>query len=269
MASVIRARLGLLIWLLDTTTGAAVEENNVQFFADGKQIRPEARGQGSFVLINTERTDFCLETHVYGFEKDVSYVRYEELDDRIPTCVVFLIPSEKNAKGDTVTSIFGNLPFLECLEAVDPTRVTCRSSDFTEKTRKMTVIKQAGRLLEMDYGHYALLQADGKRYEKINVSETDAVSKITLKEPLKMPFSVNAPICRVVYGKTDSDGNYLLRVRDDATGIKLLVRYTVKGKTYFQQIDVKDPENNKLDISKSVTEEIPEKTEEKSNESAG
>ncbi len=260
MASVIRARLGLLIWLIDTTTGASVEENNVQFFADGKRIYPEPRGSGCFVLINTEPADFCLDVAAYGFERKSIDVRFEELDDRIPTCVVFLIPSEKNAKGGSVTSIFGNLPFLESLEAVDPSRPVCRLSDFTAKTRKMTVIKQSGKTLEMDYSQYGLLQADGKRYEKIIVSDTDTVSKLTLKEPLKWPYTVNASLCRVIFGSVTPDGDYLLRIRDDSSKLSLLVRYAVKGEIYFQQIDPNDPDNNKLDLSKAVSVEPEPKT---------
>ncbi|MCR5278226.1 MAG: hypothetical protein K6E19_02185 [Lachnospiraceae bacterium] len=256
MASVIRAKLGLLISLLDTTTGAAVEEKNVLFFADGAPIRPDSRGSGSFVLINTERKNFSLGVEVYGYEKECIDVRYEELDDRIPTCVVFLIPSEKNAKGVAVTSFFGNLPLIESLEAVDPSRVVCRLSDFTEKTRKMTVIKQAGKMLDMGYGEYALLQADGNSYEKIVVSETDAVSKLTLTDTLKMPYTVNVPIARVIFGRTAKNGDYMLRIRDDATNTVLLVRFVVKGKVYFQKIDPRDPENNKLDIKKAISGDI-------------
>ncbi len=254
-ASVIRAKLGLLIWLVDTSTGAAVEENNVQFFADDNPMRPAPRGGGCFVLINTEPIDFNLKVKVFGYEDASVDVRFEELDDRIPTCVVFLIPSEKNAKGDTVTSIFGNLPFLESIEAVDLGSVVCRLSDYNEKKLTMSVIKPAGKLLELDYMHYALLKADRKSYEKIVVSGINPEQKIILKDALQTPYTVNSPICRVIFGKVDNKGNYLLRVRNDAEEKKFLVRYTVKGTVYFQQMDLGNPENTKLDIEKSIKEE--------------
>lgn len=115
-------------------------------------------------------------------------------------------------------------------------------------------------MLEMDYSQYGLLQADGKRYEKIIVSGSDTVSKLTLKEPLKWPYTVNASLCRVIFGSVTPDGDYLLRIRDDSSKQSLLVRYTVKGETYFQQIDLNDPENNSLDISKAVSGEPETKT---------
>ena len=245
-ASVIRAQLGLLIRLIDTTTGAAVEENNVRFFVNGQSARPAPRGDGCFVFINIERVDFCLDVETFGYERAGIDVRYEELDDRIPTCDIFLIPSEKHAKGETVIGIFGNLPFLEAIEAVDRNRPVCRISDFTVKTCKMKVIRQAGRTLDMDYGHYGLLQADGNSYEKILVSETDAVQMIKLKDALQMPYTVNAPIARIVFGSVDEKGNYLLRIRDDSDSHDYLLRYVVKGEVCYQQTDFRDPENFKL-----------------------
>ncbi len=241
-ASVIRAQLGLLIRLMDTTTGAAVEERNVQFFSDGQRVHPAPRGNGCFVFINIERVNFRLSVRVSGFEKHDLDVRYEELDDRIPTCDIFLIPSEKNAKGEPVIGIFGNLPFLEAIEAVDLNRPLCRISDFAEKTKIMKVIRQAGRVLDVSYGHYGLLQADGKSYEKLTVTgTTDNSQGLYVTEPLKMPFTVNAPILRIVFGSVDQEGNYCLRTRDDSSTLVFLVRYIVKGEEHFQQVDFHDP----------------------------
>lgn len=254
-ASVIHARLGLLIRLVDTSTGAAVEEREIQFLADGERVRPAPRGNGCFVFINTERTDFRLTVQVVGFESYSTDVRFEELDDRIPTCDIFLIPSERNAKGESVIGIFGNLPLLEALEAVDVNRPLCRFSDFTEKTRKMTVIKQAGRVLDMDYGHYGLLAADGKSYEKIVVSGMDRNQALILKEPLAQPFTVNAPISRVVFGSVNDNGDYLLRVRDDSTNLRYLVRYIVSGEVRFQEVDFHDPATWKLALDRRTEDE--------------
>ena len=265
-ASVIRARLGLLIRLIDTTTGAAVEENNVRFFVNGQSARPAPRGDGCFVFINIERVDFRLDVETFGYERAGIDVRYEELDDRIPTCDIFLIPSETHAKGETVIGIFGNLPFLEAIEAVDRSRPVCRISDFTEKTRKMKVIRQAGRTLDLDYGHYGLLQADGNSYEKIFVSETDAVQMIKLKDALQMPYTVNAPIARVVFGSVDAEGNYLLRIRNNSDRQDYLLRYVVKGEVCFQQTDFSDPENFKLTAHEKKAKAKPVQKKEESEE---
>jgi hypothetical protein len=199
------------------------------------------------VFINIERQNFRLDVRVGGFEEAGAFVRYEELDDRIPTCDIFLIPSERHAIGETVIGIFGNLPCLEALEAVDVNRPLCRISDFVEKTMKMKVIRQAGRVLDVGYMHFGLLAADGKSYEKLTVSGTDEKDQALLvKEPLKQPFTVNAPILRVVFGSVDQEGNYYLRTRDDSSNLVFLVRYVVKGEERFQQVDFHDPETWRL-----------------------
>ncbi|MBR5420231.1 MAG: hypothetical protein IK115_03675 [Lachnospiraceae bacterium] len=267
-ASVIRAKLGLLIRLIDTTTGAAVEESNVRFFVNGQSARPAPRGGGCFVFINTEREDIRLDVEAFGFEKAGADVRYEELDDRIPTCDIFLIPSERNAQRGTVIGIFGNLPFLEALEAITPDYPLCRLGSFNVKGHKMTVIKQAGRALDMDYGYYGILQADGNSYEKIIVSSTDADSTAILKKDLQLPYTVNAAVCRIIFGSVDAKGNYLLRIRDKGGSSKLLVRYVRKGEEYFQRIDLKVPEECVLNAhlqkkKKPVIEAAEEKEETK------
>ncbi len=240
-ASVIRARLGLLIRLIDTTTGAAVEESDVRFFVNGQRARPASRGAGSFVFINTERENILLSVQAFGYEEAETYVDFEKLDDRIPVCDIFLIPSEKYAKGEPVIGIFGNLPFLEAVECVDLNRPVCRISDYSEKTRKMSVIRQPGRILDLSYGYYGLLQPDGKSYEKVIVSGTEKEQYAVLKEPLQQKAAVNSPLFRIIFGKADSRGNYILRVRDDSDRLEMLVCCRVKGEDRNQIVDFHDP----------------------------
>ena len=68
-AFVIKARLDLLVSLVDTTTGATVNERNVSFLRDGQPVRPEYRGNGTYVFINTGREDFLMQIKVYGYEE--------------------------------------------------------------------------------------------------------------------------------------------------------------------------------------------------------
>ena len=127
-ASVIRARLDLLINLFDTTTGATVDERSVSFMRDGVPVRPESRGAGIYVFINTGREDFLMRVRVKGFDEYETSVSYEGLDPSIPECNVFLIPSENTSKGEKLLGLSGNLPFLESLEAVNLSRIICDSS---------------------------------------------------------------------------------------------------------------------------------------------
>ena len=60
-ASVISFQLDLLVRLIDTTTGAELEEQNVRFYRDEKQVRPVPRGSGNYVFMNCGREDGTLE----------------------------------------------------------------------------------------------------------------------------------------------------------------------------------------------------------------
>ena len=105
-ASVIRAKLDLLVRLFDTTTGATVDERNVLFMRDGVPVRPESRGAGAYVFINTGREDFLMRISVRGYEDYEVKVCYEEMDERLPVCNVFLMPSPfafNMRKGNCIT----------------------------------------------------------------------------------------------------------------------------------------------------------------------
>lgn len=235
-ASTIRHRLDLVIQLVDTTTGAAVEERDVRFFSDGEQCWPVQRGGGNFAFINTGRRDHTLTLKVYGYEDAVINVQYEKLDEVVPLKQVFLIPSEKLAKGDDLCSLTGTLQNLEEIEAVSLAQSNLSYSEFNEKKCLLKLFLAKGRL-NMENVHYGLISEDRTHYEHFEVAEEMPPNEVKLKEPLKETFAVNSPIARVVFGRVSPDGSYLLRVKDDATQLMYLVRYRVNGEDRFQTVD--------------------------------
>lgn len=264
--AVLRAKLDLLVRLVDTTTGATVDERNVLFMRDEKQVRPEERGNGNYVFINTGREDFLMRIKVAGFEEYVTHIRYEELDANIPECVAFLIPSEKAKMGEGFFSLSGNLPFLEALEAINLSRIACTANEYTPKKLLMNVFSSAGAWVSLEGKYYGLLQPDKKSYEKIEVLGNDGPQNIKLKSPLEKEFTSNLPIMRIIFGSVNEDGDYLLRVRDDGGDQTYLVRYVVDGEVKFQVVDFY--EGGELDLNKAFPtgESDPENTEEAEGE---
>ena len=237
-ASTIHHRLDLVIRLVDTTTGAAVEEQDVRFFIEGRQCWPIPRGGGNFVFINTGRGDNTLTLKVYGYEDAVIDVQYEKLDKVVPLKQVFLIPSEKLAKGERLCSLTGTLQGLEEIEAVSLSQSNLCYSEFNEKKCMLKLFLARGRL-SMENVHYGLI-------EHFEVVEEVPPNMVKLKEPLKETFTVNSPIARVVFGNVSPDGSYLLRVRDDALIVEYLVRYRVNGEDRFQVVDFHQCMENEL-----------------------
>ena len=222
-ASTIHHRLDLVIQLVDTTTGVAVEEPDVRFFIEGRQCWPIPRGGGNFVFINTGRRDSTLTMKVYGYETAVVDVQYEQLDNVMPLKQVFLIPSEKLAKGERLCSLTGTLQGLEEIEAVSLSQSNLCYSEFNEKKCLLKLFLARGRL-----------------------SMEVPPNMVKLKEPLTETFTVNSPIARVVFGDVSPDGSYLLRVRDDAQMVRYLVRYRVNGEYRFQTVDFHQCADNEL-----------------------
>ena len=248
-ASVIHNKLDLVISLVDTTTGAPIEERNVKFQKDGKIIRPEVRGSGLYLLINTGRDDGLIRIDVAGYENWETHLTYGNLDENVPTCTAFLIPSENCSHGEKVLSFSGTIPSLESVEAVRfGARPHFSFGSYSAKDRIIELFKPFGSRLEFESLWYALV--DGESFEKIQVVKSLPPQRIKLAEPLKGEFTTSTPIQRIVFGSVDGKGNYLLRVRDDAENLKYLVRFVIKGEESFRVIDFHDdaPESQSWDL---------------------
>ena len=259
--AVIKAKLDLLVRLVDTTTGATVDERNVLFMRDESQVRPEDRGSGTYVFINTGREDFLMRIKVSGYEEYVTRVRYEELDPNIPECIAFLIPSEKAKRGEGFFSLSGNLPFLEALEAVNLSRIACTANEYNKKKLLLNVFSSAGAWVTLENRDYGLLQPDKKSYEKIEVLGNEGPQYIRLKSPLEKEFTSNLPIMRIIFGNVNENGDYLLRVRDDGGDQTYLIRFVVNGEVKFQVVDFY--EGGELSVEKAfpTAEAVQEETE--------
>ena len=240
---VIRAKLDLAVRLFDTTTGATVDERNVFFMRDGVPIRPESRGAGTYVFINTGREDFLMRIEVYGYERYEVNVRYEELDGGMPVCNVFLMPSENTPRGRYTLSFSGTLPFLKKIEAVNLNRSLCLTAGMDRRTGDISLFHPQGGRIQLDEDFYGLLSADKKSYERIEIEKMISPQSVRLKHPLADgAFAPNLPISRIVYGIVHDDGEYLLRVSDDGEDTRYLVRYEVGDEVRFQEVNMHDQE---------------------------
>ena len=236
----IRYTLDLLVRLIDTTTGTVVTERDVHFRKNGRAVQPVQRGNGNYVFLNTGREDCDLEVEVFDFETAKAKIRYGELDNFLPIKDVFLIPSENTAKGEAVLSLTGHLSGLEAIEAVRLGRSYCSVKNFDARKRIMNLFRANGP--GMEETGYGLIHADSMTFEAFDVEKVISPVSLKLKAPLQEEFRENAPIARIVHGRADAQGNYLLRVRNDGTNLKYLVRYVVSGTPQFQVVDFQQPE---------------------------
>lgn len=243
-ASVIRFRLDLLVRLIDTTNGESVEERNVRFFREGKTVRPVARGGGNYVFLNSGREDFGLEIRVYGYEPFRMSVQYETLNDRMPVVEAFLIPLENAPGGYPVLGLSGSLPGIQSIQAVNVNATCCCVSEFDERRRIMKLfgVHRSG----LDGIYYGLIHPDRQDYEPFIIQKEIGTDSVKIDHPLKEPFSVNAPVSRIIFGSVTAEGDYCIRIRDDREHLFHLARYVVKGETRFRTVDFRHPESGLL-----------------------
>ena len=81
--------------------------------------------QGDSCHIEVHDHSFTIVRRIYGYDEYETSVRYEELDDGLPVCYVFLMPSESTSLGRDILSFSGTLPFLKEIEAVNLNKSLC------------------------------------------------------------------------------------------------------------------------------------------------
>ena len=229
--AIIRCRLDLLIRLTDTTTGRAVTSQSAEFFRGGKRMPVRRKGEGNYIFVDTGRENFLMQLSVPGYDSQEIDVNYENLDEHMPSIDVFLIPSENT---ESILTLSGKMRGLTAIEAVQLGKPVCSISEFNPKDNRMTLFLP-NRQMNMEGGHYGLLHGE-KSYEQFVVSEQPSTVAVKLQDPLNEEFDVNSGIARIIYGRVEKKGEFILRVRDTAESPRYLVRFetaaTVKYRVY-------------------------------------
>ena len=231
-----RVRLDLMLSIYDATTGNAVDEKNIRFLREGEKINAEKRGGESYVFLNMGREDCLMQIDVYGYEPATLSICYDSLDPHLPALDVFLIPSENHRVGQNVLFFRGKLSGLMKLEALHPGRPVTSIKDFDAKKMTMSVFSP-NRRVSLTRQYYGLLHDDKLSYEDIIVTDETIGDAVKLREPIREEFSPNAPICPVIFGQVENDGQFVLAVKNDGENLNYLVKFTTKEKTGYQMID--------------------------------
>lgn len=227
---------------MDTTSGCPVKESQVLFRQDGRKLAFLPRGAGVYVLLNDERTDRVLTVAVRGYLEAAVEIHYEGLTGRYPEVCVELIPEKPKYGSCDFMDISGNLPGISSVAGVCLTNPFAKAISYHAEKRQMNLL--AAR--ELDEKAYALIHAQTESFEEFQVASVRKKLFLRLAHPLETELKPEEEISRIVRGRTEKNGNYLLRLRGDGQGLQYLVRYVVKGKTMFKKIaaDIADNSGN-------------------------
>lgn len=230
-------RLDLVLRLLDTSTGRDVSASEVSLFKDGKLLHPLEKEKGTMIFPGLGREDFTLSLKAKDYESVSLPVRFDELDEKTPTVELHLIPSDVSVSPMPCLTLSGQLPGISELTAVRLGDTSCLVREFDTRKKLMTIFNP--HKLELGRTHYALVNSEGGRFERFAIVKRVDDKTVKLDRALESEFGSNWPICPVVFGRTDSEGNYLLRVRDDAAKAKWLIRCMLGDEERFYIVDMK------------------------------
>lgn len=229
-------QLDLVIAMVDATTGKDVTERNVTFYKNGEVLKPLPRGGSTYILLNNGREDFDLVTKARGYHDTITRIRYETMNEREPLAIVFLIPDQKMSQNISFCEVTGRIPKLSAIEAIGLGKPRCCINEYNVRRQEMTVFQMEGSRYLEDV-HYGILHAQEDTFEHIEIESNLDVNKMRLKYPLKEPFEVNAPICRIVFGNVEDDGTYRIAMRRESPETPAILRYQKNGDWYYLKCD--------------------------------
>ena len=246
----IHHRLDLALRLVNTVTGSVVLENSVQFLTQSPGKKAIPRGGGLYLFLNSGREDFDMEIRVYGYEPQKIRITYAEQEEQMPIREVYLLPLD-NPVRENVLTLRGNLPGIEEIEAVSLTDTNCCIKEFDARKRIMTILNQ--RNIHFHHTHYGLVNRERTAYEHFELEKEISLQSIKCKKKLEQTFFINQPIVRVIFGQTNEQGDYVLKVRNEENA-QYLVRFVVNGNTFYQKVDFRQ-EGNFLECQEAAEEE--------------
>ena len=222
-------RLDLALRLIDTTSGRNVRNPAVSI--DGTPVRFGAKGGGILIFQNLGSRQFRLQAAAPGFVKTAADVDLDALNSAYPLLELHMLPDA----GEEFFTLSGRLPGITALSAVRAGENTCLMREFDARKRLAKIFNP--HRLAIDRLHYALVDPDKAIFEPFQVLRTVDDQTVKTDRVLEMPFRNYFPVSPVVLGRTESNGDYLLRVRDEGTQALWYVRWEAAGEVHFQTVD--------------------------------
>lgn len=231
-------KLDLILHLVDTTTGLSVSQTQVTFHSDGMPVKFIKKEDGYYILLNYGRKDMQLEITAEGYETTMIDVVYDQLQDNYPEIDIYLIPLPDKYNHINLVTLEGILEDIESIDAIPFNEYVAKVSDYLERKQVLKLFAAKS----MEEKKYAIVHEEQMKFEEFSIKTNIDKFTLMLQNPLKVACKPDEKISRIVRGQVDKQGNYLLRVLEDAHGTEYLVRYRVKGTTKYKKIYLSNSE---------------------------
>lgn len=234
----IHYQLNLVLRLVDTTTGRRIKERQVVFKSQNKLLKLQRKDDGVYILMNYPGGELNLEISAEGFLPMQIKICLEELSQKLPEVEVPLIPvTDRNQFVDYLT-LEGKKPGITSVSAVSIKNQ--HGALISYQPRRQSLKLYYAKAFEEQC--YAVLHEEEQNFEEFTVVKMLDKLEIRLASPLVKECEAKEKIVRIVHGKVDPDGHYLLRVLEEGSRTEYLVRYVVDGKEIFKRFSFGDQE---------------------------
>lgn len=238
---IIRHRAGLVVRLIDTSTGREIEQRDISFARNGKPLCPMYRSDGKLVFLDFPQEDCTLEVRARSFYPKEVALKNELLTSQMPLAEIHLVPDQDYAARWPCGTVAGIWPDIEEIDAVRMADAACLAQTYDERRRILNLFNP--HHLALDRTYYAVVNPDDCRYEPIEIVERCSDQKFRLSEPLQHPFGNYFPVARRILGAVLPQGHYALRVPEDASDRRWLVRWRSGGRDFYQLVDFALPDS--------------------------
>lgn len=230
-------RLALALRLINSATGQPVQYIGASLYKDKKPIHPIVKNGSVVILLeeNKEKSDFTLDINILGYEPKTVNVIFSKLDKQLPILDIPLLPNEKCPDRINLHFLDGVLPEITEIDAVRTGESPCLIREWDARKKLLTVFNP--HRLNMDGICYALVDIDRESYEVFRIVKRVSDTVFKIDRPLQTEFKNYFPICPVVLGETYSDNRYMLRLPDDSSKPKWIVRRVCGETVSFETID--------------------------------
>lgn len=232
----IHYQLDLIVRLLDTTTGKRIEQRQVIFKSEDQVLTFLRRDAGLYILLNRGRNDMTLDIQVVGYLPARVNVCYDELPKNFPEVEVAMIPEALTGGFVDMLTLEGICEGLESIEAVSLKNPHGAVDSYQE--RKQTLKLYYSKPFEETT--YAVIHEQDQEFEKFQIKKRVDKLSVKLADPMKTACRPEEKIARIVHGRVDENGRYLLRILEDGGGAEYLIRFVVNGNESFKRISMEN-----------------------------
>lgn len=223
--------LDLVVKLIDTTTGSAVDARQIVFLERGEVLPLTWKAAGLYILMNHGKENMTLVVRAKGYEECIVNVDYALLDEREPTIEIPLIPLVDPMGYLNIKIITGNKKGLKSVAVVNTNDIFATVNLYSERKQAIKFINARA----LDEEKFALISADQTSFEEFGFAKRIDPLNIKLKDPLVNPLvSPGQIVSRVIRGAVDDKGNYRIAVRINSSKDNFLVRYELEGDIPYQ-----------------------------------